>query len=67
MGYDNLRGRIIAKFRTVTNFAKAVGWSNRKAYDILNGRQEMTIEDMETICIVLAVEIPSDIRELFFP
>lgn len=67
MGYNNLRGRIIAKFRTIANFAKAVGWSNRKAYDIINGRQEMTLNDMEIICVVLEIEIPSDIGELFFP
>jgi len=67
MGYNNLRGRIIAKFRTIMNFAKAVGWSNRKAYDIINGRQEMTLNDMEVICSALEIEIPSDIRELFFP
>lgn len=67
MGYNNLRGRIIAKFHTVVNFANAVKWSKRKAYDILNGRQEMTLEDMETICVALEIEIPSEIRELFFP
>lgn len=67
MGYNNLRGRIIAKFRTIMNFAKAVGWSNRKAYDIINCRQEMTLNDMEVICSTLEIEIPSDIRELFFP
>lgn len=67
MGYNNLRGRIIAKFHTITNFAKAVGWSNRKAYDVINGRQEMTTSDIETICNALEIEIPSEIRELFFP
>ena len=67
MGYNNLRGRIIAKYRTIINFAKAVKWSNRKAYDVLNGRQEMTLSDMETICIALEIEIPSNVRELFFP
>lgn len=67
MGYNNLRGRIITRFHTIVNFAKSVGWSNRKAYDIINGRQEMTLNDMEVICNALEIEIPSDVRELFFP
>lgn len=67
MGYNNLRGRIIAKYRTILNFAKAIKWSNRKAYDVLNGRQEMTLADMEDICMALEVSIPEDIKELFFP
>lgn len=62
---NNLRGRIIAKYRTVKNFAIAVKWSNRKAYDVLNGKQELTLMDMEKICEALDLEIPSEIRYLF--
>ena len=67
MGYNNLRGRIIGKFHTIKNFAKAVYWSDRKAYDVINGRQEMTATDIDTICNALGIELPSEIRELFFP
>lgn len=63
---NNLRGRIIAKFRTVKNFASFVHWSNRKAYDVLNGKQELTMMDMEEICDAIELEIPSEIRVLFF-
>ena len=62
-----LRGRIIAMYRTITAFAKVIGWSNRKAYDIVNFRQEMTAKDIEDLCRVLKVEIQGDIRNLFFP
>jgi hypothetical protein len=67
MGYNNLRGLIIAKYRTILAFANAVKWSKRRTYDLLNGRQEMTLADMETICEALEIVLPSDIRSLFFP
>ena len=63
---NNLRGEIVAKYRTVKNFAKTVHWSNRKAYDVLNGKQELTMMDMEEICDAIELEIPSEIRKLFF-
>lgn len=63
---NNLRGRIIAKFRSVRKFAAFVKWSNRKAYDILNGKQEPTMMDMETICNAIDLEIPEEIHYLFF-
>ena len=66
MGEDALRGRIIAKFRYVKRFADAVGWSTRKAYDIVNGKQELTATDIDEICAALEIEIPEDLRILIF-
>lgn len=66
MDENNLRGRIISKYHTVLNFAKALHWSSRKAYDIVNGKQEPTGKDIEEMCAVLNVEIPEDMRMLFF-
>lgn len=65
MNRNNLRGRIIAMFGTILGFAKAVGWSSRKAYDIVNGKQEPTMSDLEVMCKTLEVEIPADFRFLF--
>lgn len=66
MPENNLRGRIIAKYRTIQNFASSIGWSNRKAYDIVNGKQEATAKDIETMCNALDVFVPEEIRVLFF-
>lgn len=66
MPKDELRGRVVAMFRTVLNFAHKVGWSNRKAYDILNGKQEMTAKDIEVICSALDITIPDEMRRLIF-
>ena len=66
MGENNLRGRIIGKYHSVINFARAVKWSSRKAYDIVNGKQEPTGKDIETMCNALDVQIPAEIKALFF-
>lgn len=63
---NNLRGRIIGRYRTVLNFSKAVNWSSRKAYDIVNGKQEPTSKDIEAMCEALDVSIPEDMKSLFF-
>lgn len=61
-----LRGRIVSKFRTVQLFARALNWSNRKAYDIVNGKQEPTSGDIDAMCKALDVEVPEEMRLLFF-
>lgn len=66
MPSNNLRGRIVSMYRTVKNFAREIKWSNRKAYDIVNGKQEPTGKDIEAMCNVLHVQIPEDMRDLFF-
>ncbi len=66
MGENNLRGRIISKYKTVLNFGKYLHWSARKTYDIVNGKQEPTAKDIEAMCAALDVEIPEDMRLLFF-
>ena len=66
MQNNNLRGRIIAMYGTVKDFAVEVGWSKRRAYDIVNGKQEMTAKDIDTMCEWLKVDIPNEMRELFF-
>lgn len=66
MPENNLRGRIIAMYHTVKNFSSAIGWSLRKTYDIVNGKQEMTGKDIDDMCRVLNVQIPEEMRMLFF-
>lgn len=66
MNENNLRGRIISMYHSVLNFSKVIGWSSRKAYDIVNRQQEPTCKDIEEMCAVLKVEIPEDLKLLFF-
>lgn len=66
MGDNQLRGRIIAMYHSIKNFANVIGWSTRKAYDIVNGKQEMTCKDIDKMCHFLGVSIPEDMKILFF-
>ena len=66
MSENKLRGRIISMYRTVLNFANAMKWSSRKAYDIVNGKQEPTGKEIQEMCNALHVEIPEEMKSLFF-
>ena len=66
MQENSLRGKIVAMYHTVQNFAQALGWSSRKAYDIVNGKQEPTGKDIENMCEALKIDIPEEMRSLFF-
>ena len=61
----NLRGKIISIYGTIGRFAKEVNWSRRKTSAIVNGRQEATASDIETMASALHVELPEDFRLLF--
>ena len=65
MKTNELRGRIIAHYGTISNFAKAAKWSHRKASYIVLGRQEPTASDIERMAELLDVVIPDDVRVLF--
>lgn len=66
MPNNHLRGRIIAMYRSVQNFAKVMNWSTRRAYDIVNGKQEPTGKDIEAMCNALEIQVPEEMRLLFF-
>lgn len=66
MADNQLRGLIVSKFHSVMNFARVIKWSSRKAYDIVNGKQEPTGTDIDQMCNVLGIEIPENMRILFF-
>lgn len=63
---NRLRGEIVSQYGTIRRFAKAIGWSERKTYAIVNGSQEPTASDIEKMCDLLHVEIPYAMKSLFF-
>lgn len=63
---NRLRGEIITVFGSVRKFAKAAKWSERKTYAIVCGKQEPTAKDIEKMCDLLNVEIPAEMKALFF-
>lgn len=60
-----LRGMVLSMFGSIGKFAKALGWSRRKASYIVSGKQEPTAADIEAMCSVLEVEVPEEFRILF--
>lgn len=66
MPENNLRGRIISMYHSVLNFSRVMHWSARRTYDIVNGKQEITAKDIDEMCVALNVQIPEDMKNLFF-
>lgn len=66
MNHMNLKGRIVSMYGTVQNFAVKLGWSLRRTYDIVNGKQEATGHDIEQMADALGVNVPDEFRVLFF-
>lgn len=63
---NKLRGMVYAKYGTMQNFAKRLGWSNRKANYIVNGKQEASATDIEQMAHALGLEIPEPLCDIFF-
>jgi transcriptional regulator with XRE-family HTH domain len=57
----NLRGAIFSRFKTIGDFAAAIGWSHSKASRIINGIQEPSPSEIEEISKLLELS-----KESFF-
>ena len=62
----SLKGLVASKFGSAEKFADAIGWSGRKARDIVSGRQPPTIKDMEQMAKVLDIENEEEFCNIFF-
>lgn len=65
MNYQKLRGRIIEKYGTQGNFAKAIGLSEQTITAKMNGRTGFSQADMTAWSELLDIK-PSKIGEYFF-
>jgi len=61
-----LKGAVISRFGSAEKFAKNVGWSGRKARDIVSGRQEPSANDMRVIAEAIGITSPKEFCALFF-
>ncbi len=66
-GVVNLKGAIISKFGSVSNFAKALGWSYSRARRIVCGKQEPGVSEIRLIVSALGISDPSMVMCLFLP
>lgn len=60
-----LRGAVMSRFRSYSDFAKALGWSTPKVSRIINGAQNPDVEEMKLMAKVLGVENAEEIVALF--
>lgn len=60
------RGLVYSNFRTVSDFATAIGWSRNKASRIVNGIQEPDAEDMVRMAELFGICTPEKFMEIFF-
>lgn len=56
MDSRKLKGIVLQKFFSITNFAAAMKWSRNKATRILNGVSEPTIDDIVGMTEVLELD-----------
>ena len=62
-----LMGAVLSKFRTITNFAKAMEWDRKKASRIINRHQKPTANDMEQMARLLNIRDAESFVRIFLP
>lgn len=62
----SLRGLALSKYKTIGEFAKAVGWTRNKASRIINGKQELNTQDIEDITKCLDIQSAQLFIQIFF-
>lgn len=61
-----LKGLVISKYGSAGKLADAIGWSGRKARDIVSGRQTPTARDMEVLADALDIRTAEMFCAVFF-
>lgn len=51
----SFRGLVYSKFKTIADFAQAIGWTRQKATNIVNGVQEPSLADVDKMSKALDV------------
>jgi len=64
---NELLGCILAKFRSISNFARVINWDRKKASRIANRVQLPTAKDMYEMADVLDVQDCDTFVRLFLP
>ena len=62
-----LRGQVLSRFSSISDFARAMNWDRKKASRIVNRVQKPTADDMEKMAELLNVNDPDDFIQIFLP
>lgn len=60
----NFRGLVYSKYKTIAEFAQAIGWTRQKATNIVNGLQEPSLDDTDKMS--RALDLPLEETARFF-
>jgi len=61
-----VRGLALSKYKTISGFADAVGWSRSKATRVLNDLDKASLSDIKAMCNALSIQDPAEIVDIFF-
>lgn len=61
-----LRGLALSKYKTIGDFAKAIGWKRNKASRIINGKQYPNTEEIQEITECLNISSERLFVNIFF-
>ena len=64
---NRLRGEVLAKYPTITAFAKAIKWDRKKASYIINHVRVPSVEDMYKMSDILGVTDCDSFVHIFLP
>ena len=66
MDANRLRGEIVAKFRTQSAFAEAIGWQKNKVSRTLTGKHVLDVNEVQKIADVLDLDTQT-FCDIFLP
>ena len=64
---NSLLAAVLAKFRSISNFARELNWDRKKASRIVNQQQWPTAKDMDEMADALEVHDCDTFMHLFLP
>lgn len=66
MDLIELRSRVYSRFRSMAEFAKALGWDDSKVRRIMAGQQQPDVDEIRQMAEALGVESAEDFMAIFF-
>lgn len=65
-GVITLRGAVASKYKSISNFARAIGWTRNKASRIINNEQDITLSEIIEVTNALEIDSQEVFLDIFF-
>ena len=62
---NKIRGAVLSRFKSVSEFAQAIGWNYAKTHRIVIGVQKPDTDDIRQMCATLNITDPGQIASVF--